>query len=104
MKGIILFVLLIHTSVSLAVTCQRPVILDLSNGLSEFLPQDVSKESNRHNALEVALNLGWSISYPATIYGAGSSGNGNAGTTKGLLILEKGFPNNADCLLTSKIK
>ncbi|HDR2753175.1 TPA: hypothetical protein QCJ76_001743 [Enterobacter asburiae] len=104
MKGMLLVVLLIHTSVSLAVTCQRPVILDLSNKLSEFLPYDASNRKYQSHALEAALNLGWRISSPGTIYGAGTSGNINAGTTKGLLILEKDFPSNADCQLTSEIK
>ncbi|MBN4787726.1 MULTISPECIES: hypothetical protein [Enterobacter cloacae complex] len=102
MKKITLLILSFYASASLAdVRCQRPIILNLNTGTSEFINGDAT--NNTTNALAMAMNLGWRIVYPATIYGA-STANNSDGKVRGFLIVEKDFPTQAECTLSRPIK
>ncbi|QQE37202.1 hypothetical protein ACQ86C_06585 [Enterobacter asburiae] len=102
MKKIIFLILSVYASTSVAdVRCQRPIILNLNTGVSEFINGDAT--NNTTNALAMAMNLGWRIVYPATIYGA-STANNSDGKVKGLLIVEKDFPTQAECALSRPIR
>lgn len=103
MRKLIFLMLSIYASASLAdVRCQRPIILNLNTGTSEFIIGDATNNKN-NNALALALNLGWRIVYPATMYGSSTSNNTD-GKVKGLIIVEKDFPTQASCVLSQAIR